>query len=121
MRKLSVALALFVFCSLTVASRASAQTDAQQCVQHSIEGQGKMAQHIFKNVCNYRINTLYEDNDPSLGGSTGGSVLEPGGKQFGGMAAYSYRMNACKSPGEPKHTTGWPGWKNTTPVKCSHP
>jgi hypothetical protein len=120
MKKLPVVVLFVVFCSLSITSRASAQTDAQQCVQHSLKGQGTMAEHVFKNICNYRVETLYEDNDPAVGGSTGNGAMDPGGTLFGGMAAYSYRMYACKSPGEPKHASGWPGWKNTSPVGCVH-
>ena len=109
MKKFCVAPALLVFCGLSMAPRAFAQTDAQQCVQHFIQGQGKMAEHVFKNSCNYRIGTLYEDNDSALGGSTGNGAMDPGGTQFGGMAAYSYRMYACKWPGEPMHASGQPG------------
>ena len=121
MKKLSIGLVLLLFYALGMARQVSSQTDAQQCVQHFIRGQGSTAEHAFKNVCSYRVDTLYEDSDPALGGSTGNGAIDPGGTQFGGSAAYSYRMYACKSPAWPVHASGQPGWKNSTNVTCHHP
>jgi hypothetical protein len=121
MNKLPVAMVFVIFCSLAITPWTSAQTDAQQCIQHSLKGQGTMAEHIFKNICNYRIGTLYEDNDPAVGGSTGNGAIDAGGTQFGGMAAYAYRIYACKSPSWPVHASGQPAWKNNTTVTCHHP
>jgi hypothetical protein len=121
MNKLPVAMVFVIFCSLAITPWTSAQTDAQQCIQHSLKGQGTMAEHVFKNICTYRIGTLYEDNDPAVGGSTGNGAIDPGGTQFGGMAAYAYRIYACKSPSWPVHASGQPAWKNNTNVTCHHP
>jgi len=42
-------------------------------------------------------------------------------KELEALLLRMLRPHLRKSPGEHKHTTGWPRWKNTTPVKCSHP